>query len=68
VSGEFKPGDRIAADADLGSGTIVFTTEGSTVVSEGGARRDARRRPGTEDAPVGAGAARAANPFDLPPT
>jgi ATP-dependent Clp protease ATP-binding subunit ClpA len=68
VSGEFKPGDRIAADADLGSGTIVFTTEGRTVVSESGARRDARRRPGTEDAPVGAGAGHAANPFDLPTT
>ena len=46
VSGEFKPGDRITADADLGSGTIVFSTEGATVVTEGGSRRDARRRAG----------------------
>ena len=38
VSGQFKPGDRIAADADLGSGTIVFSTEGATVVTDGAAR------------------------------
>jgi hypothetical protein len=68
VSGEFKPGSRITADADLESGTLVFSTEGTTVVSEGGARRDARRRAGADDAaPVGAGSGRS-SPFDLPPT
>jgi hypothetical protein len=68
VSGEFKPGDRITADADLGSGTIVFSSEGATVVTEGGSRRDARRRAGADaEAPVGAGA-RPSSPFDLPPT
>jgi ATP-dependent Clp protease ATP-binding subunit ClpA len=67
VSGEFKPGDRITADADIGSGTILFSTEGATVVSEGGARRDARRRGG-EEAAVGAGAGGKGSPFDLPPT
>jgi hypothetical protein len=69
VSGEFKPGDRITADADLGSGTIVFTSEGATVVTEGGSRRDARRRAGRDDEAVGAGAgAGRSSPFDLPPT
>jgi ATP-dependent Clp protease ATP-binding subunit ClpA len=68
VSGEFKPGDRITADADLGSGTIVFSSEGATVVTEGGTRRDARRRAGADEGtPVGAGSGRA-SPFDLPPT
>ena len=44
VGGEFKPGDRIVGDADLASGTLVFTSEGATVVAEGGSRRDARAR------------------------
>ena len=29
----FRPGDRITADADLVSGTLVFSTEGATVVA-----------------------------------
>ena len=69
VSGEFKAGDRITADADLASGTIVFSTDGATVVTEGGSRRDARRRPGSDDAtPVGAGSGRKTGRFDLPST
>jgi hypothetical protein len=69
VSGEFKPGDRITADADLGSGTIVFSTERATVVSERGSRRDARRRAGADEGiPVGVGSGRNSTPFDLPPT
>jgi ATP-dependent Clp protease ATP-binding subunit ClpA len=44
LKGDFRPGDRITADADLVSGTLVFSTEGSTVVSEAGTRRDARAR------------------------
>ncbi len=68
VSGEFKPGARITADADLGTGTIVFSTEGTTVVSEGGSRRDARRRSGGDEAAaVSAGGGRS-SAFDLPPT
>jgi ATP-dependent Clp protease ATP-binding subunit ClpB len=69
VSGEFKPGDRIAADADLASGTIVFSTEGATVVADS-TRRDARRSA-AEEAAVGAGAGGGgtpASPLDLPPT
>ncbi len=45
VAGEFSPGDRIACDADPTSGTIVFSTERSTVVTDGAATRDARSRP-----------------------
>jgi ATP-dependent Clp protease ATP-binding subunit ClpB len=69
VAGEFRPGDRITADADLVSGTIIFSTEGATVVTDG-KRRDARSTP-AEDAAVGAGAGRASrseSPLDLPPT
>ena len=68
VAGEFKPGDRITADADLVSGTLVFSTEGATVVGRrradgmpGLARReDAGRRRGRQF--------RATSPsaFDLP--
>jgi ATP-dependent Clp protease ATP-binding subunit ClpB len=67
VAGEFRPGDRITADADLGSGTLVFSSEGATVVTDG-TRRDARTSS-AEDAAVGAGAGnRPASPLDLPPT
>ena len=68
VAGEFRPGDRVTADADLASGTLVFSTEGATVVGEAG-RRDARRRA---DDDLVAGRRRrgdgAASPLDLPPT
>jgi ATP-dependent Clp protease ATP-binding subunit ClpB len=67
VSGEFRPGDRVTADADLGSGTLLFSTEGATVVA-GGRRRDARGTP-AEDTAVGAAAGRGRrSPLDLPST
>ena len=47
LKGDFKPGDHIVADADPVSGTLVFSTEGSTVVTEAGRRRDARAANGT---------------------
>ncbi len=47
VAGEFKPGDRIVVDADVVGGTLVFRTEAATVVTEAGARRDARAREAT---------------------
>jgi ATP-dependent Clp protease ATP-binding subunit ClpB len=68
VAGQFKPGDRITADADLGSGTIVFSTGGATVVTDGGARRDARGRSVDEAVAAGAGGIRKPGPLDLPPT
>ena len=65
MAGEFQPGDRITADADLVSGTVVFSTEGATVVGDS-TKRDARRTA-VEEAAVGAGAGRS-SPLDLPPT
>ena len=62
VAGEFRPGDRIVADADPVGGTLVFSTERATVVTDTNGRRDARRK-----APIGA-ATRAASPLDLPAT
>ena len=69
VSGEFAPGDRITCDADPTSGTILFSTDRSTVVTDGAATRDARSRS-NGDTPVGAGAGggRKRSPLDLPPT
>jgi ATP-dependent Clp protease ATP-binding subunit ClpB len=50
LKGDFQPGDHIVGDADPVGGTLVFSTERSTVVTEAGQRRDARaadRRPRT---------------------
>ena len=69
VAGDFSPGDRITCDADPTSGTILFSTERSTVVADGGATRDARKRSNGDSpdaAAVGAGQKR--SPLDLPPT
>jgi ATP-dependent Clp protease ATP-binding subunit ClpA len=49
LKGDFSPGDTIRIDADPVSGTLVFSTERSTVVAEAGTRRDARSRAGSED-------------------
>jgi ATP-dependent Clp protease ATP-binding subunit ClpB len=65
VAGEFRQGDRITADADLVSGTIVFSSEGATVVADG-TRRDARAGP-AEGEPAGVGG-REGSPLDLPST
>jgi hypothetical protein len=48
LKGEFSPGDTIKVDADPVSGTLVFSTDRSTVVTEAGARRDARSRAGSD--------------------
>jgi ATP-dependent Clp protease ATP-binding subunit ClpB len=70
VSGEFRSGDAVTADADLVSRTLVFSTEGATVVGDG-QRRDARSTP-ADEAAVGAGTGGRgegpASPLDLPPT
>jgi ATP-dependent Clp protease ATP-binding subunit ClpB len=63
LEGHFKPGSTITADADPASGTIVITgSDGDTVVSEAGDRRDVR----ASGAPVGAGIRPSL--MDLPPT
>jgi ATP-dependent Clp protease ATP-binding subunit ClpB len=46
LRGDFTPGDHIFGDADPVSGTLVFSTERSTVVTEAGRRRDARAADG----------------------
>ena len=60
LKGEFRPGDTIAIDADAVSGTLVFSTERSTVVAEAANRRDARSAAsgGDPDEGVGGGAGR----------
>jgi ATP-dependent Clp protease ATP-binding subunit ClpB len=63
LEGHFKPGSTITADADPESGTIVISgSEGGSVVSEPGDRRDAR----ASGTPVGAGLRPSL--MDLPPT
>ena len=44
LSGSFKPGDHVVADADPVSGTLVFSSESSTVVTDASDRRDARSK------------------------
>jgi ATP-dependent Clp protease ATP-binding subunit ClpB len=67
LRGEFSPGDRIVGDADPVSGTLVFSTERSTVVAEGGRRRDART-PSSDRETAAAGATRRGDKsvLDLP--
>ena len=65
LSGSFKPGDRIVADADPVSGTLVFSSESSTVVADASDRRDARSA-GREPAGAGAGRGKRKSTFDLP--
>jgi ATP-dependent Clp protease ATP-binding subunit ClpB len=68
LRGEFKVGDRIRVDADPVGGTLVFSTEGSTVVSDARRRRDARSGdPDREPATAGAGRTRK-SVLDLPDT
>ncbi len=66
LEGRFAPGDRIVADADIVGGTLVFTTDRATIVTEASERRDARgSSKGAE--PVAAGGRKRAKPTDLPP-
>ncbi|MDP2349584.1 MAG: ATP-dependent chaperone ClpB [Chloroflexota bacterium] len=66
LSGTFRPGDTVTADADLVSGSLVFSTESSTVVAETGGRRDART-PAEGDAEGPGPRAGHRSAFDLPP-
>ena len=45
LQGKFKPGDRIVADADPVSGTLVFTSGDASLAVDAGERRDARAAP-----------------------
>ncbi|MEI7742131.1 MAG: ATP-dependent chaperone ClpB [Chloroflexota bacterium] len=69
LSGTFKPGDVVVADADPIGGTLVFTTASETVVANAAERRDARGSSESENAPAvrtGGGDGRR-SAFDLPP-
>jgi ATP-dependent Clp protease ATP-binding subunit ClpB len=66
LSGTFKPGDVVTADADPVSGALVFSADSRTVVSEASERRDARATPGEREA-AAAGAGTGRRTFDLPP-
>jgi ATP-dependent Clp protease ATP-binding subunit ClpA len=67
LRGEFAPGDTVVGDADPVSGTLVFSTERSTVVAEGGRRRDARTPTSArEPAAAGAGRRGGKSVLDLP--
>ncbi len=58
IEGRFKPGDRIVADADPVGSTLVFSSEGATVVADAAERRDARGSSVDLNRPVGSGAGR----------
>ena len=64
LQGEFQPGDRIVADADVIGGTIVFTTDRSTV--GGGQRTTSRCALGRPNASRRRREGRPALPMDLP--
>ncbi len=64
IEGRFKPGDHVVADADPVGSTIVFSSEGATVVADAAERRDARATEGKE--PVSSGAKRGRSVLDLP--
>jgi ATP-dependent Clp protease ATP-binding subunit ClpA len=63
LSGTFKPGDVVTADADPVSGSLVFSADSRTVVAEASDRRDARS---AEREPAAAGARRRSSLFDVP--
>jgi len=58
LQGQFPPGSRISVDADAMGGTLVFSSEETTVVTDARDRRDARSGP----LPVGLGTAAGAGP------
>jgi ATP-dependent Clp protease ATP-binding subunit ClpA len=75
IEGRFRPGETVKVDADPLGTTLVFSSEGETVVGDASERRDARRRaPDEADEAVGAaagaggGARRRRSPLDLPDT
>ncbi len=71
IEGRFRPGDRVTADADPVGSTIVFTSEGATVVADAAERRDARGSGSVPDGASGTGSRRGrghASVLDLPET
>ena len=66
LQGRFKPGDRIVADADLNSGTIVFTSGDASVAVESSEHRDARAGSTGPGAGGGRNGRRSPAIFDVP--
>ena len=64
LSGTFKPGDRSSPTRTPSAGTLVFSSESSTVVADAADRRDARSTAASEPAAAGR---KARSTFDLPP-
>ncbi len=68
LSGTFKPGDTVTADADPVSGTLVFASESSSVATDASERRDARGTAADREAAgAGTGSPGRRSAFDLPP-
>jgi ATP-dependent Clp protease ATP-binding subunit ClpA len=68
LSGTFRPGDTVVADADPVSGTLLFTADSSrSVVADAAERRDARAHPEREGAGASPGRRGRRPTFDLPP-
>jgi hypothetical protein len=56
LEGKFKPGTTIKVDADTGSGTLLFSSGGETVVANAAdERRDVRRGAEREPEPAATG-------------
>ncbi|HSM13144.1 MAG TPA: ATP-dependent chaperone ClpB [Thermoanaerobaculia bacterium] len=72
IEGRFRPGQAVAVDADPLGTTLVFASDGETVVGDSSERRDARGRAADEAGEaVGAasgGGRRRRSPLDLPET
>jgi len=68
LSGTFRPGDLVTADADPVSGALVFSSESNSVTVDAGDRRDARGSASERTAAAaGAGSPGRRGPFELPP-
>jgi ATP-dependent Clp protease ATP-binding subunit ClpA len=67
LSGTFKPGDLVTADADPVSGSLLFSADSRTVVAEASDRRDARSSSGDREPAGSAASGGRLSTFDLPP-
>ena len=67
LRGEFHPGEAITIDADPVSGTLLFSSQGATVVADAGDRRDARTAVRDDQLATVAAERRGAARLELPP-
>jgi len=69
IEGRFKPGQTVTVDADPVGTTLVFSSDGTSVVADAAARRDARRTAAEDEAEAvgaGSGGRRRRSVLDLP--